>query len=95
LAGEELHVGLAVTGEAYHLLHPAADMVGAVLGLGEVGEQAVHALHLVADEPHVAADASEQLRLVHQQGAQPPQQRVHRALRHPCHGLLLPSEIFK
>jgi hypothetical protein len=64
-------------------------MVVAVLGLGEVGEQTVHALHLVADEPHIATDAAEQLRLVHQQGAQPAQQRVHRALRHARHTVSL------
>lgn len=58
------------------LPHPRADLVVAVLGLREVEEEAVHALHLVLDELHIAADAAQQLRLAHQHGGQPPKQRV-------------------
>jgi hypothetical protein len=76
----ELDVTLAVSSEANDLLHPRSDLVVAVLGLGEVEEQAVHALHFVPDELDVTPDAAEQLCLVDEDGGEAAQERVEGAL---------------
>jgi hypothetical protein len=76
----ELDVAFTVSSEADDLLHPPPDMVVSVLGLREVEEQAVHALHLVPDELHVATDAAEQLRLIEEEVGEAAQERVERAM---------------
>ncbi|PAN43767.1 hypothetical protein PAHAL_8G188900 [Panicum hallii] len=61
----------AVLGGVRHfhdLLHPRTDLVVLVSvvtsGVRDMHEQAAHALHLVLDEVHVAADAAKQLCLL-------------------------------
>uniref|UniRef100_M8CQW2 Uncharacterized protein n=1 Tax=Aegilops tauschii TaxID=37682 RepID=M8CQW2_AEGTA len=76
----ELDVALTVAGEADDLLHPSADLVVTVVSLGEVEEQAVHALHLILDELNVAMEAAEQLRLIDEDGGQAAKERVEGAL---------------
>ena len=86
-----LDVALAVPSEANHLLHPRPDLVVTVLGLGEVEDQAVHALHLVLDELHVATNTAEELCLVDKDGGEAAKEGVQGArgvhLRPPLHSL--------
>jgi hypothetical protein len=72
----ELDIAFAVSCEANDLLHPRPDLVVAVLSLGEVEDQAVHALHLIPDELHVAADAAKELRLVDKDGGEAAEERA-------------------
>jgi hypothetical protein len=72
----ELDVALAVPSEANHLLHPLPDLVVSVLGLSELEDQAIRALHLVLDELHVTTNAAEELRLVDMDGGVAAEQRV-------------------
>uniref|UniRef100_A0A804UGW6 Uncharacterized protein n=1 Tax=Zea mays TaxID=4577 RepID=A0A804UGW6_MAIZE len=95
-APAEVHVGVAavhvlvdavvaVVGEDTDLVHPRAHLhavlAAGVRRAGQVHQEAVHALHLLLDELHVATDAAQQPRLVPDHA----QQRAHGARRELSH----------
>lgn len=64
----EVEAVVAVLREHAHLVHPGAHLLVVLAARGrrpgQVEQEAVHALHLLLDELHVAPDAAQQRHLV-------------------------------